>query len=146
MKWSNYKNIIVFIQESEQRPLKANVAKCVHCAYKWNTHYAWSKHNRRGRGLEQRRKGDANAAFHLLKGQQQRKRHLALLLPCPNVITMRSEWELKSSLCEEKFTQKTQKKDELLKKKNLRLSWVLENHFHTTNMFWRRRIADKTAW
>lgn len=86
MKWSNYNNIIVFIQESEQRPLKENVAKYVHFAGKWNTHYAWSKYIQRGREWEERRKDDASAAFHLLKGQQQRRTHPAALLPCPDVI------------------------------------------------------------
>ena len=103
MKWSNYNNVIVFIQESEQRPLKENVAECVHFARKWNTHYAWSKYIQWGREWEERRKDDASTAFHLLKGQEQRKMYPAAPLPCPNVIIITVWGRRKGKLPQEKF-------------------------------------------
>lgn len=73
----------MFIPESEQRLLKANVAKCIHFAHKCNTHYAWSKYIQQGREWEERRKDDASTASHLLKGQRQRKRHLVARCSVP---------------------------------------------------------------
>lgn len=107
MKWSNYNNKIMFIPESEQRLLKANVAKCIRFAHKCNTHYAWSKYIQRGREWEERRKDDASAASHLLKGQRQRKRHLVARCSVPVSSS--------SSLCkEDKEENRVYKKKRLL--------------------------------
>lgn len=87
------------MQTLEQSPLQENVATCVHFAHKWNTHYAWSKYIQRGREWEEKRKDDASAVFHLLKGQQQRK--LLPAAPCP---LMSSAFSLYNGIYEEEKT------------------------------------------
>lgn len=106
MKWSNYNNKIMFIPESEQRLLEANVAKCIRFAHKCNTHYAWSKYIQQGREWEERRKDDASTASHLLKGQRQRKRHLVARCSVPVSSS--------SSLCKEDKENRAYKKKSLL--------------------------------
>lgn len=129
MKWSNYNNKIMFIPESEQRLLKANVAKCIRFAHKCNTHYAWSKYIQRGREWEERRKDDASAASHLLKGQRQRKRHLVARCSVPVSSS--------SSLCkEDKEENRVYKKKRLLSAYTRTLYVTVPQSFAFFVMFW----------